>query len=50
MEESKAAPAEKAYIDAARDTTSVTYAKVSVLNGSAVISNVFIKDIPLVKF
>ena len=50
MEESKAAPAEKAYIDAARDTTSVTYAKVSVLNGSAVISNVFIKDVPLVNF
>ena len=48
MEESKAAPAEKAYIDAARDTASVIYAKVSVLNGSAVISNVFIKDVPLV--
>lgn len=50
MEESKAAPAEKAYFDAARDTTSVTYAKVSVLNGRAVISNVFIKDVPLVDF
>ena len=49
MEESKAGPAETAYFEAARDTNSVTYASVSVFNGEAVISNVFINDVPLVK-
>ncbi len=49
MEESKAGPAEIAYFEASRDTNSVAYASVSVLNGEAVISNVYINGVALVK-
>ena len=49
MEESKAGPAETAYFEASRDSNSVTYARVSVLNGEAVISNVYINEVALVK-
>lgn len=49
MEESKARPAEVAYNEASRDTNSVAYASVSVLNGEAVISNVYINGVALVK-
>ena len=49
MEESKAGAAETAYFEASRDTNSVAYANVSVLNGEAVISNVYINGVALVK-
>jgi hypothetical protein len=49
MEESKAGAAETAYFEASRDTNSVAYASVSVLNGEAVISNVYINGVALVK-
>ena len=49
MEESKAGPAEITYFEAARDTNSVAYARVSVLNGEAVISNVYINGVALVE-
>jgi uncharacterized membrane-anchored protein len=42
MEESKAFPAEEVYIDASRDTASVTYALIIIKNGDAVLKDVHI--------
>lgn len=42
MEESKAQPAEDAYREANRDTSQITYALVSIKNGSAVLKDVVI--------
>ena len=47
MEESKAQSAEKAYWESAVDSTDVTYALVSILNGEGVIRNVMINDVPI---
>ena len=47
MEESKAGNAEEAYREAARDTSQVTYALVSIKNGEAVVKDVLINDIPI---
>ena len=47
MEESKAENAEKAYNDSARDSTQITYALVSVMNGDAVIKDVLINGVPI---
>ncbi len=47
MEESKAQGAEQAYREAARDTTQVTYALVSIKNGEAVIKDVMINGVPI---
>ena len=47
MEESKASNAEKAYNAAAMDSTSITYALVSIRNGDAVIKDVLINGIPI---
>ena len=47
MEESKAESAGEAYREAARDTTQVTYALVSIKNGEAVIRDVVINGVPV---
>jgi len=47
MNEYKAPEAEAVYRDAQRDTSKLTYALVSVLNGEAVVKNVFIDDQPI---
>ncbi len=47
MEESKAHHAELSYIAATRDTTSTTYALVSILEGASVIKDVLIDDVPI---
>lgn len=49
MEESKAARTELEYREALRDSTAITYAAIAVLNGDAIISNVFIRDLPIGK-
>lgn len=47
MEESKAAYADEAYMEASRDTSMVTYAIIHVLNGDAVIRDVYIDGVPI---
>lgn len=47
MEESKASFADAAYLEASRDTSMVTYAIVHVLNGDAVIRDVYIDGVPI---
>ena len=47
MEESKAPEAESLYWDAARDTSQIAYALVSVKDGEAVLKDVLINDISL---
>lgn len=47
MEESKALPAEKAYLESLRDSSRVTYAQVKILNGESVLKDVLIDGIPL---
>ncbi len=47
MEESKAYDAELSYTESLRDTTSVTYALVSIKNGDAVLKDVLIDGIPI---
>ena len=47
MDEYKAPKAENIYRESNRDTTNTTYALVKILNGDAVIQNVFINDIPI---
>lgn len=49
VEESKAPAAEQAYWDAQRDTLQVTYARVRVHNGQAVIEDVMINDRPILE-
>lgn len=47
MEESKAWPAELSYQEASRDTTSNTYAAVSILDGEAVLKDVLIDGVSI---
>ncbi len=47
MEESKAYPAEKAYNKSARDSSSQTYAVVSIYEGVYVLKDVFIDGVPI---
>lgn len=47
MEEFKAPKAEEIYRESNRDTTKVTYALVRILDGEAVLENVFIDSIPI---
>ena len=50
MEESKAPEAEKAHINAQRDSTLSTYALINIKDGEAVITNVMINDTPIKEF
>ncbi|QNF32076.1 GDYXXLXY domain-containing protein [Adhaeribacter swui] len=47
MEESKAADAEKLYQQLQNDTTQITYALVSIKNGSAVLKDVLVGETPI---
>lgn len=47
MEESKAYPAEQAYVKSQVDSTKTTYALVSIKNGDAVLKDVLIDGIPI---
>lgn len=47
MDEYKAPKAENIYLESARDSSNITYALVKILNGDAVIENVFINNIPI---
>lgn len=47
MEESKALPAELSYRESSRDSTSTTYAVVSILDGEAVLKDVMIDGVPI---
>ena len=47
MEEKKAYPAEKLYRNFRRDPSQIAYATVSVLDGDAVLENLFINDVPI---
>jgi|SRR5690554_4868638 len=47
MEESKAYPAEQAYVKSQLDSTKTTYAIVSIKNGEAVLKNVLIDGMPI---
>lgn len=47
MEESKAYPAEQAYVKSQLDSTKTTYALVSIKNGDAVLKDVLIDGIPI---
>lgn len=47
MEESKAYPAERAYIESQLDSTKTTYALVTIKNGEAVLKDVLIDGIPI---
>jgi uncharacterized membrane-anchored protein len=49
LQEYKAPKAEQAFREAMADSTKKTYALVKVLNGDAVIENVFVNDKPLVQ-
>lgn len=48
MEETKAPKAEVKFIESGRDEKQLTYALVRVENGTAVVEDVFINDVPLV--
>ncbi len=51
MNENKAYDAELAYVEAQRDSLpNNTYALVYILNGTGVLDNVFINDIPIAKY
>lgn len=47
MEESKAYPAEQAYLEASQDTSIVAYALVNIKNGEAVLKDVHINGTPI---
>ena len=47
MDEYKAPKAENIYRESNRDTANTTYASVKILNGDAVIENVYINDVPI---
>ena len=50
MEETKAYPAEQAYIKSTADSSNKTYSLVKVKNGDAVLENVFINDKPIAAY
>jgi uncharacterized membrane-anchored protein len=47
LEESKASYADQAYLEASRDTSMVTYAKVRIHDGESVIQDVYIDGVPI---